>query len=78
MPMTGAQLCAQLKDPARNGNRVLADLLHHLENEPLVKWAFDPGTRPNGESRTTPPISHPALVREFQTWMNEGAPCPDR
>jgi alcohol dehydrogenase (cytochrome c) len=77
LPLTGAQLCAQLKDPARNGNRTLSDLLHHLEDEPLVKWAFNPGTRPNGEPRTTPPISHAALVQEFQTWMNEGAPCPD-
>jgi hypothetical protein len=38
MPLTGAQLCAQLKDPTRNGNRTLIDLLHHLEDEPLVKW----------------------------------------
>jgi hypothetical protein len=76
VPMTGAQLCAQLKDPARNGNRTLSDLLHHLENEPLVNWGFNPGTRPNGETRTTPPISQEALVQEFQTWMNDSAPCP--
>jgi alcohol dehydrogenase (cytochrome c) len=76
VPLTGAQLCAQLKDPVRNGNRTLSGLLEHLESEPLVNWAFDPGTRPNGEARTTPPISHAALIQEFQKWMAEGAPCP--
>lgn len=77
IPLTSAQLCTRLKDPTRNGSRTLTDLLHHLEDDPLVKWAFNPGTRPNGEPRTTPPISHAALIREFQTWMNQGAPCPD-
>jgi hypothetical protein len=76
VPLPGDELCAQLKDPTRNGNRTLSDLLHHLENEPLVKWSFNPGTRPNGEARTTPPISHAMLIQTFQGWMNDGAPCP--
>ena len=76
IPMTGPELCSQLKDKARNGSRTLSDLLHHLESEPLVKWAFNPGTRPDGEVRKAPPIIHEALVQQFQTWMDEGAPCP--
>jgi alcohol dehydrogenase (cytochrome c) len=76
VPMTGPQLCAQLKDKTRNGNRTLTDLLHHLETEPLVNWAWRPGVRPNGERRTTPPISHAAFIQAFQAWMNTGAPCP--
>jgi alcohol dehydrogenase (cytochrome c) len=76
VPFTGPQLCAQLKDPTRNGNRSLSDLLDHLTNEPLVNWSFNPGTRPNGEARTTPPISHDALIEAFKKWMAEGAPCP--
>jgi alcohol dehydrogenase (cytochrome c) len=76
VPFTGPQLCAQLKDKERNGNRKLADTLHHLETEPLILWSFNPGTRPNGEARTTPPISHDALIQAFTRWIAEGAPCP--
>jgi hypothetical protein len=77
VPFTGPELCAQLKDPARNGHRSLADLLKHLTDDNFVNWAFNPGIRPNGEARTTPPISHDALVQAFQKWMDEGAPCPN-
>ena len=76
VPLTGPELCAQLKDPARNGNRELKDTLHHLETEPLVHWSCNPGIRPNGEPRTTPPFSHDALIQAFKQWMAEGAPCP--
>jgi alcohol dehydrogenase (cytochrome c) len=76
VPFTGSELCAQLKDKTRNGNRSLSDILEHLTNEPLVNWAFNPGIRPNGEPRTTPPIGHAALIQAFGQWMTEGPPCP--
>jgi hypothetical protein len=43
--------CARLKDKTRNGNRELKDTLHHLATEFLVLWAWNPGTRLNGEPR---------------------------
>jgi alcohol dehydrogenase (cytochrome c) len=76
VPLRGAELCAQLKDPARNGGRTLADLLHHVKTEPLVLWAWHPGTRLNGEERTMPPISHEEFVSTFEKWIGTGAPCP--
>jgi hypothetical protein len=76
VPLRGAELCAQLQDEGRNGGRNLEHLLEHLETEPLVHWAWHPGTRPNGEARTTPPISHEAFIREFRNWMADGTPCP--
>ncbi|HXW26251.1 MAG TPA: PQQ-binding-like beta-propeller repeat protein, partial [Xanthobacteraceae bacterium] len=76
VPLTGAALCARLKDTRRNGHRALADTLHHLATEPLVLWAWNPGTTLSGETRTTPPISHDELVRAFAAWMADGAPCP--
>lgn len=75
-PLTGAELCAQLKDPARNGDRDLQALLHHIRTEPLVLWAWSPGTRLNGEARTTPPLSHEEFVDTFVRWIDAGAPCP--
>jgi alcohol dehydrogenase (cytochrome c) len=73
---SGPELCAHLKDKGVNGNRELADTLHHIATEFLVLWAWDPGKRLNGETRTTPPISHDDFVLEFSKWMDDGAPCP--
>jgi alcohol dehydrogenase (cytochrome c) len=76
VPLSGAQLCANLLNKQLNGHREPKDLLHHLSTEPLVHWSFHPGTRLNGEERTTPPITQAALIRSFQQWINEGTPCP--
>jgi hypothetical protein len=74
--LSGPELCAHIKDKSLNGNRELADTLHHIATEFLVVWAWDPGKRPNGETRTTPPISHDDFVLDFSKWMNDGALCP--
>ena len=76
VPMTGAELCAQLKDPTRNGGRDLAALQHHNETEPLVLWGWDPGTRWDGTPRATPPIGFDEFVAASQRWIDAGAPCP--
>ena len=59
-----------------NGNREPADQLRHIKTEHLVLWAWNPGTRLNGEARTTPPISHEEFVQQFEKWIADGAPCP--
>jgi alcohol dehydrogenase (cytochrome c) len=76
--MTGPDLCARLKDKSRNGNRDLAGLVEHVEKEPIVNWAWNPGNRPNGEARPTPPVSHDEFVKAFKEWADAGAPCPPR
>lgn len=76
VPLTGPQLCASLLDKSLNGDRTPEQLLDHVTNEPLVLWSFHPGKRPNGDERTTPPVSHPALVAAFRQWIAEGTPCP--
>jgi alcohol dehydrogenase (cytochrome c) len=73
--MTGPQLCSMLKNPLLNGDRTLHELADHLET-PLVKWAWNPGTRWNGDLRTKPPISHAAFVKAFREWADAGGPCP--
>lgn len=74
--MSGSQLCAALLDRARNGNRGPAALLKHIATEPLVQWAFAPGTRLDGKPRTKPPLSYPAFVAAFTAWVRDGTPCP--
>src|SRR5271156_6759226 len=76
IPLTGPELCYNLLQKSLNGNREPKDLPAHIENEPLVNWAFNPGTMPNGKPRTTPPYSHEELIAAFQEWIAEGTPCP--
>ena len=40
---TVAEICAQIKDPARNGGRKVEDLIHHIGKDTLVGWAWSPG-----------------------------------
>ena len=42
-----------------------------VETEPLVLWSWNPGTRPDGEQSTTPPISHDLFVNAFEKWIDE-------
>ncbi|MCA9538989.1 MAG: hypothetical protein KC620_08870 [Myxococcales bacterium] len=69
---TPATLCAQLKDPARNGARTLEAVLHHVSSDPLVLWGWQPGG-----DRSAPALSHEAFVKAFRTWVEAGGPCPD-
>jgi hypothetical protein len=74
--LTGPEFSAQLKDRNRNGNRDLAQLVKFVETYHLVLWSWDPGTRWNGDARTTPPISHDEFVKAFKAWADVGAPSP--
>ena len=74
--MTGPDLCARLKDKSRNGNRDLAGLVEHVDKDPIVNWAWNPGNRPNDEARPTPPVSHDEFVKAFKEWADAGAACP--
>lgn len=76
VPLSGPQLCANLLDKRLNGNRTPSDLLHHIKTEPLVHWSFHPGTRPNGETRTTPPYGQDQLIAAFEAWIGDGTSCP--
>src|SRR5215475_9186517 len=68
---TAAQLCRQLQDPKQNGGLTAEQLIHHVSNDPLVRWGWNPG-----EGRTTPPLSHDQFVASIAEWINNGAACP--
>ena len=65
------ELCRTLKDPAKNGNRSLQDLIPHMDTS-LVRWAWNPGP-----GRTTPPLSHDEFVSRLKEWIDTGAACPE-
>jgi hypothetical protein len=68
---TPAALCAQLKDPAQNGNRTFAMLLDHVAHDPLVGWGWSPGGK-----RTLPPLTRPQTVAALTTWIASNGACP--
>jgi mono/diheme cytochrome c family protein len=68
---TPTALCEQLRDPAQNGKKTLAALLLHVSEDALVLWGWNPGGK-----RTLPPLSHPAFVAAFKTWVDSNGACP--
>jgi hypothetical protein len=67
---SSAALCAQIKDPEQNGHLELAGLIHHVD-EPLVRWAWEPGP-----GRSVPPITHAEFATAMRRWVDTGAACP--
>jgi hypothetical protein len=65
------QICEQIKDRARNGDRDMAGLIHHLGEDTLVGWAWSPGA-----SRTPVPGTQAAFGQLMRAWADAGAYCP--
>jgi hypothetical protein len=68
---TAGQFCRQLKDPAKNGKRTLAQIIEHVSSDELVGWGWNPG-----DGRTLPPLSRPEFVAAMKAWVDNGAACP--
>lgn len=68
---SSAEICAQIKDPAHNGGRTLADVALHVRDDKLVAWGWAPGT-----DREPAPGSAESTYRAIESWMAVGAPCP--
>jgi cytochrome c5 len=68
---TAGQFCRQLRDPAKNGNRTLAQIIEHVSSDDLVGWGWNPG-----DGRTLPPLSRPEFVAAMKAWVGNGAACP--
>lgn len=65
------QICEQLKDKGRNGNRDLAAIVKHVTTDSLVLWGWNPG--PGREPAPGSPAQFGALM---QAWIDSGAACP--
>jgi cytochrome c5 len=68
---TAGEFCRQLKDPAKNGHRTLAQIMEHVSSDDLVGWGWNPG-----DGRTLPPLSRPEFVAAMKAWVDNGAACP--
>jgi cytochrome c5 len=68
-----AEICAQIKDPARNGGRKLEDLIEHIGDDTLVGWAWHPGF-----GRMPAPGTQAQAKLLVEAWLKTGAACPAR
>ena len=65
-------ICRQIKDPERNGNRTLAEPHEHNAKDGLVGWGWKPG-----EGRTPVPGTQAQFGELTQAWIDAGAHCPE-
>lgn len=68
---SSADICAQIKDPARNGGRSLDEVATHVRDDELVGWGWKPGP-----GREPAPGSADETYKALQEWEANGAPCP--
>jgi hypothetical protein len=68
---TLGEICVQIKDPARNGNRSLESLVEHIGEDRLVGWAWAPGS-----GRKPAPGTQKEAGALVEAWVKTGAACP--
>jgi mono/diheme cytochrome c family protein len=64
-------ICEQIKDPARNGRRSLAQIHEHMAHDDLVGWGWRPGA-----GRTPAPGTQAQFGALVAEWIKTGAACP--
>jgi hypothetical protein len=69
---TLGEICAQIKDPARNGGRSLEALAEHIGSDHLVGWAWAPGF-----GRRPAPGTQQEAGALVEAWVQTGAVCPN-
>ena len=65
------EICAQLKDTARNGGRDLTLLHEHFAKDELVAWGWNPGA-----GRAPVPGTQEQFGELIKAWIDTGAQCP--
>ena len=69
--LSPGELCGQLKDPERNGNRSVKEVVRHMREDELVAWGWQPGT-----GREPVPGDQEILGELMAAWAEAGAVCP--
>lgn len=65
------QICAQIKDKKRNGDKTLAQISEHMGHDDLVGWAWNPGA-----NRVPAPGTQAQFGQLVEAWIASGAACP--
>lgn len=67
------ELAKQMLDPAQNKHKDHEQLIEHVTHDKLVIGGWDPG-----EGRELPPGTHKEFVKNFTTWLENGAYIPPK
>jgi hypothetical protein len=70
---SSAEICAQVSDPERNGNRTLLEIAEHVRDDALVGWGWEPGP-----GREPAPGSAEETYSAIVAWVEAGAQCPGK
>jgi hypothetical protein len=65
------EICQQIKDPERNGGKSMEELIHHMAEDSLVGWGWNPGV-----GREPAPGTQKEFGALFKAWADTGAVCP--
>ena len=65
------EICEQLRDPDRNGDRDVLALAAHLDHDKILHWAWNPGG-----GREPAPYSLQDHVNDILAWGVADFPCP--
>lgn len=76
--LSRVEIAESMLDPARNGDRSLEEIVHHLTEDKLVLWAFEPGVDHEGNPREVPPVSKEEYIQAVKDWAAAGAPIPEQ
>ena len=68
---SAAEICLQLKDRSRNGDRSLEDIHHHVMEDHLLAYSWNPPAH-----LESAPGSRDSLGALFRAWIDAGAACP--
>lgn len=64
-------ICEQLKDPARNGEKTMEEIVEHMAHDDLVGWGWNPG-----EGREPVPGTQEEFGKIIRAWVDTGSICP--
>lgn len=68
---TLGEICAQIKDPERNGGKDMAALVEHMATDSLVGWGWAPGV-----GREPAPGTQESFGQIIAAWAESGGHCP--
>ncbi|WP_245413626.1 Isoquinoline 1-oxidoreductase subunit [Mangrovicella endophytica] len=68
---TLGEICVQIKDVNRNGGKTLEEIVHHMGQDHLVGWGWNPG-----KGREKVPGTQEEFGKLYEAWAATGAHCP--
>lgn len=70
------QICEQIKDKQRNGGKSMKQIHHHMAEDSLVGWAWNPGIDISRQPREPAPGTQAQFGALIGEWIKTGAACP--